>query len=215
MKLTPEELRFAYAQATATAGGHPSSDVLARLLAGEVTDDQRQKAVAHVAVCSRCAEEVRVASPVAESLSGGIAGARVLRPTSWARRGVLLAAAAAVLVAGGLALRVGRSPAPSTTFRAPSETEIVSALPAGASLPRNGAVLSWTGGPPGAAFDVVLANERLDVLARFPGVREPRLAVPASALASLPAGAKLVWRVTVVQPDGTRSETASFVTVVE
>ena len=70
MKLTPDDLRHAYGKATATGSGeHPAADLLARLLVGEVTEAERRTAVAHVAVCARCADEVRVARPVADGMS--------------------------------------------------------------------------------------------------------------------------------------------------
>jgi hypothetical protein len=216
VKLTPEQLRVLYGHATAAAVDHPPADVLARLLAGEVTDDERRAAVTHVGRCSRCAEEVRVASAVADSLAGERQPAPVLRPAAWWRPAILLAAAAAVLVAGGLALRPSRpGQGPEASFRAGERPGLRSLVPPGARLSKAGSVLEWTGAPVGATFEVVLANERLDVLSRVSDLREPRLVVPGSVLSALAHGDRLVWRVTPVLPDGTHERSATFVNAVE
>ena len=215
MKLTPEELRDIYARATSSGSGeHPAADLLARLLSGDVSVGERAKAVAHVATCARCAEEVRVARPVGDGLSR--ASGSVVRPAAWWRPAILLAVAAGALLVVGLALRL-REPrvAPEGPYRAAESPGLRSLLPDGARLRRDAAVLRWAGAPQGVTFDVILADERLEVLARLPGLREPEVAVPGPVLAVLPSGAKLVWKVTVVQPDGTRTEARSFATAVE
>ena len=216
MKLTSDELRQAYATANAAwAGEHPSALLLTRLLEGEVTADERRAAVGHVAACSRCAEEVRVARPDAAGLSADRDARRIVRPAAWWRPTILLAAAAAVLVAGGLALRVGRPEPPATAYRSAPGPGLRSLLPEGVRLSRSAPVLRWVGAPAGTTVNLLLANERLDVLARFSGVKDSQLVVPPSVLSALPPGSKLVWRVTVVQPDGSWSDAASFVSVVE
>ena len=215
MKLTPDELREVYVRSTSRGSGeHPAAELLARLLEGNVSDEERARTVAHLAVCSRCAEEARVARPVGDALTK--ADAAVVRPATWWRPAVLLAAAASVLVVGGLALRRDRSSGPPTeAFRAAEAPGVKSLIPEGARLRRDAFVLRWSGAPPGATFEVAVANERLDVVAWVGGLRTPEVTVPAATLASVAAGSKLVWQVTTVLPDGSRSASRSFVVTLE
>jgi hypothetical protein len=215
VKLTPEQLREAYARGTSTGTGeHPAPEALSRLLQGTTSAEERQRVVDHVAACARCAEELRVARPVGDRLSK--VGGAVIRPAAWWPRAVLLAAAASVLVAGGLALRVGRTSGPAgETYRAAEAPGVQSLIPEGARVRREALTLRWRGAPAGATFEVLVATERLDEVVRLKGLRSSEATVPAAALAGVPSGARLVWQVTIVFPDGSRSASSSFVVTLE
>jgi hypothetical protein len=215
VKWTPDELRDVYARGTSEgSGAHPEADVLARLLQDQVSAEERERVVGHIARCSRCAEEVRVARPVRDALAN--IGGSVPRPALWWRPVLVLAAAASVLVVAGLAVRLRRSADPaSEPYRSAEAPGVQSLIPSGASLRRDAFVLRWTGAPSGATFEVIVANERLDVVARLTGLHAAEATVPAGSLAAVPAGSKLVWQVTTVHPDGSRSASRSFLVTLE
>ena len=54
-----EELRRLYAHIAEAEGGHPSEEVLGRLLAGRLRWAEREGAVDHVARCAECAALVQ------------------------------------------------------------------------------------------------------------------------------------------------------------
>lgn len=69
MKLNSEELRSLYQQETARSNRRSASDcltedVLARAVAGELSESEREHVADHVATCSDCAKEFRALKPI-------------------------------------------------------------------------------------------------------------------------------------------------------
>jgi hypothetical protein len=58
---------------------------------------------------------------------------------------------------------------------------------------------------------VRVTTESLQVVADVQGLAAPTLLVPAATLSSLSPGSRLLWRVEVVGPDGTRAASPTFV----
>ena len=66
----------------------------------------------------------------------------------------------------------------------------------GKVLPRERFLLKWSvSAPAGATYGVQVSTEDLRVVASAEGLKTPEYQVPASALAGLPPGAKLFWKV--------------------
>jgi len=115
--------------------------------------------------------------------------------------------AATMVAAVGLSVWWGWSPQkPRVAQRAGNETEVLrSRIDPEEALPQQAFVLSWEAEPPwrDARFSVTVTTEDLTPVAAAHGLEETSYEVPAEALAALPAGARLLWRVEAVRPDGT------------
>jgi len=81
-----------------------------------------------------------------------------------------------------------------------------SALGPEEALPRDAFVLDWEVGSSweGARFSVTVTRDDLTLVAEAHGLEETHFEVSAEALASLPTGARLFWRVEAVRPDDAR-----------
>lgn len=171
--------------------------------------------VAHIAECTACAAAWRIA----RDLAGRPVEPEILAlPSRPARRiwAPLGAAAAMVIAVGGAGLYLlsrdaGRAP----VFRAQQEDWIQPVAERAAPLPRGKFILRWTAGPEGTTFDIRVTTERLALLACSRGLDRPEFWVPKEALDPIPPGSRVFWQVTAYLPDGHRSDSATFVTLVE
>jgi hypothetical protein len=156
----------------------------------------------HVAGCGSCAEDWRLARELMESVPAAPARP-ARRPGGWA---ALPAAAAVVAAVSALLLGPNSSP-----YRDGNVVAIRSLLEESRPLTRRSLVLRWTPGPKGSRYDVLVATSALAPLFSARGLEVPELAVPEQALAGLPKGAKLLWRVEATLPEGVRAASATFV----
>jgi hypothetical protein len=92
---------------------------------------------------------------------------------------------------------------------------IVSGVPEGTPLPRAHCVLRWSGGPEGTRWTVRLSSEDLKVVHRAERLEHGEYQVPASVLAPLAPGARLLWQVEARLPDGQVLRGATFVNRIE
>jgi hypothetical protein len=81
-------------------------------------------------------------------------------------------------------------------------------------LSREAFLLRWTPLAKGTRYSVNVATPDLTILFTRGGLTEASVLVPASALANVPAGAQVVWRVTALLADGRRVESTAFITAV-
>ena len=210
-----ERLRQAFARLAEHAVPRddcPRPEVLWAAVHGERPPDEVHRLVAHTAECGACAEAWRLA----RDLRGTEAGPAVDPATSpaatwWGSWASLAAAAGVAAVAFSAVWRlsgpaVERAPAAPTLRALPADNQ---------RLPRGRAVLRWTPGPPGSRYDVQVATADLRILTRARGLDVPELALPAAALAALPHGARVVWQVEALLPDGSRITSPTFVAVLE
>jgi len=167
---------------------------------------ERRTIIDHLASCGPCSEAWRIALA---------AGAAERRPAE-TRRGTARSwlAAAAVLI-GATALWTVTRPTGTTEYRQGPRQEIVSLVPAGASLPRSDFRLRWSPLGSGAIYRLRVATEGLDVLASIPNLSATEHVVPAEALAVVDKGATIVWQVEAVLPDGRHVSSASFTARIE
>src|SRR5436853_381237 len=74
------------------------------------------------------------------------------------------------------------------------------------------AVLRWSPLAGAVAYDVQVSTEDLRAVVAAKGQTATEYRVPESALAGLPPGARLLWQVDAVRPDGTHENSPTFVT---
>lgn len=194
----------------------PPPERIWRAARGELGPRDVRGVVEHVAACGECAEAWRLARAFEEEAAGEEGAARPVAPAArrparfapWAAA----AAAALALVAGGLWWSERPTgPAPETVYRQGAEVTIHSEVPEGRALPRDHAVLTWSGAPDGSTYDLSVSTEDLRALDRAEGLEEPEYTVPAKAFDGVAQGAKVLWRVEAHLPDGRTVASPTFV----
>ncbi|NJL29925.1 MAG: hypothetical protein HC897_19520, partial [Thermoanaerobaculia bacterium] len=89
------------------------------------------------------------------------------------------------------------------------EQAIHSLLGAEPAMARDAVVLRWDG-PEGARYDVFVQTTGLAMVSEAHELETTEYQVPAEALADLPAGTRLFWRVEAVLADGSRLSSSAF-----
>lgn len=179
----------------------PPADRLWDALEGSLPPDESERLVLHAGACPACGVGLRVArellrerdgsaSPLLAPLSPPRLARRVPWPWLFAGTGTLLTAAALVLW-----------PQPQPALRGAGGTSPLRALSAEGRTGREGLVLRWSA-LPGARYSVRLFTAGLVLVHQQAALTQEELLVPASALRSLPGGARLVWTVSARLPDG-------------
>lgn len=226
-----ERLRAAFAAAAdvvPAAEPCPPPERLWEAATGELDPAATGDVVEHLAACPQCAESWRLATAFAAEEAGGVrdlaatAGSPRAAGRAFAWRPWLAAAAAVAAVAVGLVWVVPElvGPAPATdapVYReaAPEAGAIRSALPADRALSRRAPVLVWSPvETPGTTYDIDVTTEELVPVAEARGLEEASFQLPAGALDALPAGTRLLWRVTAETPSGEVVRSPTFVTPV-
>lgn len=210
-----ETLRRAFA----AAGGAPPRDGAdcpqpERIWAaarGALHGAERDALLDHVASCSACAEDWRLALELMRGERGGATVLPMRRPLArrWAPL-VPAVAAAALLVVVGVDMKERRDERVVVAMRGDEQGAIQSLIDE--PLPRDRALLRWSG-PPGAVYDVSVRTEDLGTeLARARGLTAPEYLIPRDKLATVPAGAKIVWQIEAALPEGERQSSPTFVT---
>lgn len=195
-----------------TTGSCPEPDRIWQAVRGELAPEEVRDVVDHVALCASCAEDWRIAVEF-EKESARQEKRTAVRPFPARRFQPWMAAAAAALVltVGGVYVRQAMNPPPAE-YRG-EETEIRPL--AGETRPRQAFVLSWTPVEGAESYDLLVTTAELATVADPKGLTTAQYQVPARALANLPVGAQLHWRVTAVFPDGGRRQSPTFTTVLQ
>lgn len=183
----------------------PSAEQLWGTAVGELRREEATDVVMHSARCARCASALRMALEMEGASARPVRPARTWR-LGWLGLGAAVAAALAVAV-----IELPRLWRPEVMVRergAPS-TGLRSLLPPG-PRPRAGLALAWSSEPGALRYQVTLATLDLQVRFQKAGVTGTRVEVPESALAGLPAGSRLVWRVEAVLGDGRTVDSPGF-----
>jgi hypothetical protein len=183
---------------------------------GALDPEASLRLIDHSVTCASCAQAFRLAreviaqvAPAATAPAPEFLAPRSLRApskTRWAFAGAGLLAAAGVLVA------VVARDASAPIYRTDS-VAITAPLNPG-PLSREAFLLRWTPLAKGTRYSVNVATPDLTILFTRGGLTEASVLVPASALANVPAGAQVVWRVTALLADGRRVESTAFITAV-
>ena len=193
----------------------PPPDHIWQAVHGELPPDGMRRVVEHVAVCSACAEDWRIAMAFEEEARTA-APAHTVAPlrTAVARYRPWLAAAAAVFVLTvvGIEMRQPQGPGPEPIFRSGETQTVKPLLPKGAALPRERFVLRWEPVPGAETYSLVVTSADADmrVLADLQGLKSTEYQVPESDLAGIPSGTDIHWKVTPVFLDGGTLQAPTF-----
>lgn len=182
---------------------------------GELSVEEARRWMAHGGDCPACAEAWRLAREMSERFrneSVATGPARAAKIPSWTIWGGL--AAAAVLTIVLVAPRLLEDPSPAV-YRDDVAAPIHSLLPEDRPLRRDDCVLRWTTGPPGATYRLEVATHAEGVLDSRRDLAEPEYLVPQELLAGIVPGSQLLWRVTVVYPDGREESSVTFISRLE
>ena len=212
------KLRRAFAsvsQAEPVPAACPSPEQIWGAVRGELPPGEIRQIVEHTAACASCAEDWRLAVALQKPEGASNVVHATERFTARQRLrnwGLAAAAALAVAVVG---IQWQQQKLEETAYRGEQAT-IQSLVEEGSPLPRNQFLLRWSAAAPGTTYDVEVSTEDLRVVASAEDLREPQLLVPASALAGLPAGTRLFWKVDADLPQGGHlSSGQTFVTTVQ
>lgn len=174
--------------------------------------------VEHTGRCTSCGEDWRIArrllrkaaAEVGESDEGTAADPdRKIRPISSAGRRRLLSIAAAMTAVVVGAFFWMQLSGPDQTFRQGGRDSIQSLLPEGQPLSRGEPVLRWSG-PPGAIYELTVTTGQIAEVASVEHLDRPEYRLPDEALADLPSGTKLYWRVEATVPGRPRLASPTF-----
>lgn len=231
-------LREAFAARTGRPpeGSHacPTPERIYDAVRGELPPGEVRGVVEHLAVCPECAESWRLAAALEEEageVEEPVSPAGAARPAAhraagrpWYLQPLKVAATVALaVVALGVVWTVirapDRAPEEEAVYRDGEELEIRSLLPEGEALPRDEAVLRWAtvpeDDPEGTTYDLLVTTEDASLVAEAHGLEEPRYRVPPEALADLPRGTDLLWRVEARLADGGTVASPTFTTPIE
>lgn len=202
--------RFAAEGDTAT-GECPTPERLWAAVHRELPAGERDVLLDHLGACPACAEDWRLAVELARREQQP-AGGRVLplRRLGARRYAPLLPAIAASVLLVAVGLGWQRSRTEQAIERGNEPSAVRSLVDAARPLPRERALLRWSA-LPGARYDVWVHSEDMDLLAAEQGLTRSEYLVPESALAGLPRGARLVWRIEAEPPGGERVSSDTFV----
>jgi len=114
-------------------------------------------------------------------------------------------------LAASIVLAVWIGPPSNGVKRGRSRPAVSTSLADGATLPRDRFELRWAATVAGARYDVDVLDEDLQVIYRVQGIRATRLTVPRRALAGVPSGGTVLWRVEARTPGGGTILSPTFV----
>ena len=216
------KLRRAFAAPVHAAwqtAGCPEPDRIWEAVRGELPADEIREVVNHVAACSSCAEDWRIAKAFEEEAHAGDTAesaetpSTVLRPSvSRFRPWIAAAAVALVVTVAGIQIRTNRPDTPPV-YRSGSGSAVE--VREKASAPRGNMFFGWKATPGAESYELLVTTSDLVIVANPKNLTTIQYQVPASALADLPAGARLFWSVTAVFPDGSRQQSQTLTTTLE
>lgn len=180
----------------------PPPDRSLEVVLGRVSAEEREAFAAHAATCPGCAAEWRLARAFADE--------ETVPSRSSARRWIAVAATLAILALVAVLIPRDTGPDPAPTFRSGAGSGPASDVPEGASLPRGTFRLKWRDAGPGFRYDLRAFDARLRLLHEERGLIAPEATVPPEALASLAAGAVVLWQVEAIDPEGARIVSETF-----
>jgi anti-sigma factor ChrR (cupin superfamily) len=193
----------------------PAPEKIWEAVRGELQPAQTREIVTHMAACPACAEDWRLAVAMQRPETASKVIHASERFTFGQRLRNWGLAAAAVLALAVVGVQWSQNATQQPGYRG-NEATIQSLVEEGNALPRQQFLLRWSAPEtPGATYDVEVSTEDLRVVASGDDLREPRFLVPAHALAGLPPGARLLWKVDAELPEGGRLTSNTFVTTVQ
>jgi hypothetical protein len=208
-----ERLRKAFQNLAEATDGECSVDDKERIwlaLTGRLPASERRELVDRMAREPALAEAWRIASELADAVPTD-ATRPIRHPLLRWSRSWAAAAVVVLTVAAGVMLMY-RSLSPVDTLRTSDEPVVEPLVPDDAALSREAFRLRWTPGPPESRYQVRVTTEDLQMVATASDLTMPELMVQPEALAQIAPGARLLWQVDVIAPDGSRSSSRTFTT---
>jgi hypothetical protein len=191
----------------------PPSDRIWLAVRGELPPAELRGILDHVATCSACAEDWRIAMAFEEESRATGATAAPAAPSRFGMRALrpfLVAAALVVATVTGYQVYQPKAPVQVAGYRGDATT-VESLVPKNASKPRGRFVLSWKTVPGTVSYRLTLTEpSTLKILHEKEGITSTSYRVPESALAAVPSGAKLFWQVIPTFPDGSQPQEPAF-----
>ncbi|MBP7149725.1 MAG: zf-HC2 domain-containing protein [Acidobacteria bacterium] len=215
-----ETLRRAFAAGggAAPAGECPAPEAIFDAVHGGLPPEERRAVVEHVTGCAACAADWQLAASPGEDTAGAPRGA-VRGPWSallpLARFALPVAAVVAIAFGLYVAYRVRQPVAPVAELRADEHATIRTLLDPARALPRGRALLRWTAAGENARYSIEVATEDLRPVTSAHGLEATEYLVPAEALAAVPPGGTIAWKVEARLPDGRRVSSTGFLNRVE
>lgn len=216
-----ERLRRAFAaddRGPLTDGRCPDPEEIWEASHGDSNPQHSRRIVAHFAQCPSCAAEWRMAMQDRPSISVErdefTSAVETTAEPHGRRHWVGVAAAAAIVLGlGGAVLfqAVIDRPAAPPTFRSGKTIEIRSLVPESETLRRDSCLLSWSSAGDGSSYDIEITRETLETIVTERSLETNEYRVPPDALALVPQGGKIVWRVEARLPDGRRITSGAFI----
>lgn len=192
-------LRSVPAEPGGTAASCPSTEALYDAATGALPAAEVATLIDHVSGCPACAVDWRLIVEVR-----GEAPAVTTGPEQGPTRSLVhFIAPAFAVIAFAAAAMVVFKPAYEPVFRdgAPQEAPLTEQ-----TLARDAFTLRWPAGS--GTYAVLVSDEAGRPIHRAVGLHAAELTVPPSALADLPAGARLLWQVEETLPDGSVKRSA-------
>lgn len=193
----------------------PPPETLWDAFHGDLPAETRREVVAHLVECPECAslwsilvssEPKGTESPEKEAARAG--------PVSRFRQARWIFPLAAAAGLTGLAILWGGqvwSPKPELpVYRAQETPSIHSLLPEDRPLHREQVLLRWTAAGPGARYTLDITAPDLAPLVTTRGLTGTEFRVPTDALAKIPPGGTILWRVEARLPDGRKVISSGF-----
>ena len=212
------ELSAALGRVTQTAGRGercPAPDRLWDSAREQLSRTDDQAVVLHLAECSACAAAWRLARDLAGASVVPETFAERPRERRWNWTPLAAAAALLVAIAGGGIYLLSQRPGAAPAYRAQQEDWLQPAAGMEAPLPRERFVLRWTPGPEGSTYDLRVTTERLALLARVQRLDRAAFQVPSESLRDVASGGRVLWQVTAHLPDGRRTDSQTFIALLE
>ena len=207
-------LQEAYQAAVASSSGDCATEdveMVWHAVAGDLDADRRRDLIDRMSTNPALAQVWRVAVELSRARGASETAGR--QPTRWLPAAVMAMAAALIVAVGVRVILVNREP--GDTFRAGTAATVESAIQSDAPLTRDAFVLRWKAGADGSRYAIRVTTEDLKVLATAADLTAPEFTVPRDTLASLPAGARVLWQVVLSSPGGETISSQTFVVRVQ
>ena len=192
----------------------PSAETIWDSVEDKLDPTENEELLIHLGECAACSAAWRLAHRLYAEEKGTKQQAEVIpfRRRQW----VPLVAAAVVVLGIGLGVvQFTTRQQPPAEYRTQEDRWLESELISDQPLSRDACVLRWTAGPEGTTYDLKLTTEDLDPLGKAWRLESPEYQIDPQALAGVPPGGAILWRVTAHLPDGRRLSSRTFSTPLE
>ena len=186
----------------------PEPERLWDALQGKLSTRARRKLIHHTADCPSCAEAWRLGSDLLETVPETRAEMEPSMPFRWQRWAPVSYALAAVFVFGILIVVSPWKDRADGVVRGGQTPQVVSLIDKNQTLSRQDCLLRWapSSQKEGLRYQlwVTTAENLSQPLLQVLDLDQPEYRIEPERLLAVPSGAYLVWRVTLIMPDGAR-----------